>query len=59
MKTAIKAHGPELTLALLVAASGPECELDEPKASALYEACVLLVDFTEEVKPPPPEEEAE
>ena len=55
----IKAHGPELTLALLVAASGPECELDEPKASALYEACVLLVDFTEEVKPPPPEEEAE
>ena len=55
----VKAHGAELTLALLVAAAAAaeeECEVDEAKGAALYAACVLLVDFTEEVKEPPPEE---
>lgn len=55
----LKEHGPELSLELLVGASGPECELDEAKAVALYAACLRLVDFTEEVKPPPPEEAGE
>ena len=56
-----KEHGAELTLALLAAAAAPDepCDLDEAKAAALYAACVLLVDYTEEVKPPPPEEAPE
>ena len=49
-----------LALPLLTSAAAPAdepCEIDEAQAAGLFAACVLLVDFTEEVKEPPPEEE--